>query len=73
MKKLFLLSLVILFTSCTSKYNYLIKDKRGDYYLCNFYTKTKDGCIMFNDKPGYDNTPGFPTRLCGKYEIKKLK
>ena len=73
MKKLFLLSLVILFTSCTSKYNYLIKDQRGNYYLCNFYNKTKDGCIMFNDKPGYDNTPGYPTRLCGDYEIKKLK
>lgn len=73
MKKLFLLCFVVLFTSCTSKYKYLIKDQRGNYYLCNFYNKTKDGCIMFNDKPGYNNTPGFPTRLCGNYTIKKLK
>lgn len=73
MKKLFILCLVVLFTSCESEYKYLIKDKKGDYYLCNFYTKTNDGCIMFNDKPGYNNTPGYPTRLCGNYTIKKLK
>lgn len=73
MKKLLLISLIAFLTSCTSKYKYLIKDQRGDYYLCNFYNKTKDGCIMFNDKPGYDNTPGFPTRLCGNYTIKELK
>jgi hypothetical protein len=72
MKKL-LLILAIILSSCTSKYKYLIKDKRGDHYLCNFYNKTSDGCILFNDKPGYDNTPGFPTRLCPPYTVKKLK
>jgi hypothetical protein len=26
---------------------------------------------MFNDKPGYEGTPGYPTRLCQPYTIKK--
>ena len=74
MKKTILISLIVLMTSCTSKYKYLIKDHRGQYYLCNFYNKTGDGCILFNDKPGYNNKEtGFPTRLCGDYEIKSLR
>lgn len=73
MKKLIFIILFPLFISCNSKYKYLIEDERGNYYFCNFYNKTKDGCLMFNDKPGYDNTPGYPTRLCGNYQIKKLK
>ena len=73
MKKLLLISFIILLTSCTSKYKYLIKDEKGSYYLCNFYNKTKDGCIMFNDKPGYGNMPGYPTRLCNNYKIIYLK
>ena len=48
-------------------------DKNGNVYLCNFYTKSPDGCVMFNDKTGIYNTPGYPTRLCGDYEINKLK
>ena len=74
MKKLILLGVMIILSSCTSKYKYLIKDHKGQYYLCNFYNKTDDGCILFNDKPGYNNkTTGFPTRLCRPYSIKKLK
>lgn len=74
MKKTILIGLIVLMTSCTSKYKYLIKDHRGQYYLCNFYNKTGDGCILFNDKPGYNNKEtGFPTRICGDYEIKTLK
>lgn len=73
MKKL-LLILALTLTSCTSKYKYLIKDSHGDYYLCNFYNETGDGCILFNDKPGYDNNEvGYPTRLCSPYTVKKLK
>lgn len=73
MKKLFLLSLVILFTSCTSKYKYLIKDKRGDSFYCNFYNETGDGCILFNKNLGLNNTPGDPYMICGKYKVEKLK
>jgi hypothetical protein len=73
MKKLLLISLVVLLTSCKSDYKYLIEDDLGQYYLCNFYKKTGDGCILFNDKPGYNNEVGTPTRLCGEYEIKTLK
>lgn len=73
MKNLIIITLLVLLTSCTPKYNYRIKDSRGNIYLCNFYNKTGNGCIMFNDKPGYDNTPGYPTMLCGDYKIKKLK
>lgn len=72
MKKLIIISLLIL-TSCESKFKYSIIDKNGDVYLCNFYTKSPDGCVMFNDKPGIYNTSGYPTRLCGDYEINKLK
>lgn len=71
MKKL-LLILIIILSSCSSKYKYLIEDKGGNYYLCNVYNISGDGCIMFNDKPGYNNTPGIPTRLCKPYTIKKL-
>jgi hypothetical protein len=74
MKKTILIGLIVLMTSCTSKYKYLITDHKGQYYLCNFYNKTGDGCILFNDKPGYNNKEtGFPTRLCGNYEIKSLR
>ena len=51
MKKTILIGLIVLMTSCTSKYKYLIKDHKGQYYLCNFYNKTGDDCILFNDKP----------------------
>ena len=40
---------------------------------CNFYNENEDGCIMFNDRPGTDNTPGTPTILCGNYTIRKMK
>ncbi len=73
MRYIISLVLLILMSSCTPKYNYKIKDDRGNKYFCNFYTKTNDGCIMFNDKPGYNDTPGYPTRLCPPYKIKKLK
>ena len=42
-------------------------------FYCNLYNKTGDGCIMFNDEPGKDNTPGTPTILCGNYSIRKMK
>jgi hypothetical protein len=73
MKNFLILTLIVLVSSCTSKYKYQIKDERGNYYFCNFYEKTNDGCVMFNDKPGYDNMPGYPTRLCPPYKIKNLK
>ena len=77
MKKLILiLTTAIVVSSCdegSGNYNYLIVDNRGIVYYCNLYNKTGDGCIMFNDEPGKDNTPGTPTILCGNYTIRKMK
>lgn len=73
MKKLFVITLMVLLASCSHKYNYRIKDERGRIYLSNFYNKTGDGCILFNDKPGVYSMEGHPTRLCGDYVIEKLK
>ena len=76
MKKLILLlSVVTIITSCSCDcdYKYLIMDNSGVGHYANFYTKTGDGCIMFNNRPGIDNTPGVPTIICGNYTIKKLK
>ncbi len=73
MKNLIVITLIVLLSSCNHKYNYRIKDERGRVYLLNYYTKTGDGCILFNDKPGVYSMEGYPTRLCGKYKIKKLK
>jgi len=42
-------------------------------FINNFFFYNFNFIIMFNDKPGYNNTPGFPTRLCGNYTIKELK
>ena len=73
MKKMFIILTLILFSCYPSKYKYMIKDERGNRYLCNVYNISGDGCIMFNDKPGYEGTPGYPTRVCKPYTIKKLK
>ena len=72
MKKVILI-LVIILSSCTSKYKYLIKDKKGDSYLCNSYTKNNDGTITFKDKPGVYTVDGFLTRLSKPYTITTLK
>lgn len=53
------------------KYN--IIDNRGIVYHTNFYNKTGDGCLLFNDEPGTDNTPGTPIMLCGNYTIIQVK
>lgn len=61
-------------SSCfPSNYKYRITNSEGDDYFCNFYKVTTDGCIMFNDKPGYSNTPGIPTIICDDYKIKQLR
>jgi len=76
MKKLILLlSIVATMVSCSydGKYKYAIYNNRGVLYYANFYVENEDGCIMFNDCPGLDNTPGKPTIICGDYTIKKLK
>ena len=76
MKKLILLlAVVTVITSCSynGKYKYAIYNDRGELYYANFYEENEDGCIMFNDCPGVDNTPGRPTIICGDYTIKKLK
>jgi hypothetical protein len=76
MKKLILiLTTAIVVSSCggSSDYKYVIYDNRGEGYLCNFYNENEDGCVMFNDEPGKDNTPGIPTIICGNYTIVKLK
>ena len=76
MKKLILLlSIVATMMSCSydKKYKYTIYNNRGIFYYANFYEENEYGCIMFNDRPGLDNTPGKPTIICGDYTIKKLK
>lgn len=73
MKKFLLILFLILIFYSPSKHRFLIKDKRGYIYLCDFYKISKDGCVIFNDKPGYGGTEGFPTKLCKPYTIKKLK
>ena len=76
MKKLFLIliaSLVVSSCEDSGKYKYLIYDNRGLVFECNFYNENEDGCVMFNDRPGKDNTPGHPTIICGNYTIKKMK
>ena len=77
MKKLILiLTATIVLSSCSEysgNYKYFIIDNRGMVYECNFYNENEDGCIMFNDRPGKDNTPGTPTILCGNYTIRKMK
>jgi hypothetical protein len=76
MKKIILfLAVVTTITSCSydGKYKYAIYNNRGELYYANFYEENKDGCVMFNDCPGVDNTPGRPTIICGDYTIKKLK
>lgn len=77
MKKLILiLTTTALLYSCedgSGKYNYVIQDHRGMIYECNFYNENEDGCVMFNDRPGNDNTPGTPTIICGNYTIRKIK
>lgn len=76
MKKLILiLTTAIVVSSCghNDKYTYLVKDIRGNRFYCNFYNETGNGCIMFNNEPGDNNTPGKPTVVCGSYTIQKLK
>ena len=76
MKKLILLlSIVATITSCSydGKYKYAIYNNKGVLYYANFYEENEDGCIMFNDRPGLDNTPGKPTLICGDYTIEKIK
>lgn len=76
MKKLILLLAVAAsITSCSYdlKYKYAIFNNRGELYYANFYEENEDGCIMFNNCPGLDNTPGEPTLICGDYTIRKLK
>ena len=51
----------------------MITDGEGNVYLCNTYNKEEGGCIKFNDKPGYINDVGYPTKLCDNFKIKKLK
>jgi hypothetical protein len=77
MKKLILILITtIVVFSCgegSGKYKYLILDNRGMIYECNFYNENEDGCIMFNNRPGENNTPGTPTIICGNYTIRKIK
>ncbi len=69
------LALIFLVTSCGNdgNYTYEIVDNRGHVFYANFYNKSGDGCLMFNNKPGRDNGPGNPTVICGNYSIYKIK
>lgn len=51
----------------------MIVDNRGNYFYTNVYNETGNGCILFNDEPGKDGTPGKPTVICGNYSIQSLK
>ena len=77
MKKLLVLvAVATIMTSCgKSDYKYTITDSAGTRYGADFYNKTGDGCILFNDKNCgcSDSEPGTPTRLCGSYTIVENK
>lgn len=78
MKNMILILLaVITLNSCSLDkdygWKYNIIDNRGVVYHANFYNETGDGCILFNDEPGEDNTPGTPVMLCGNYSVIQVK
>ena len=73
MKRIALISLLLLLFSCVPTYKYKITNSRGNSFYCNFYNETSNGCILFNKNPGLNNTPGEPHMICGKYRIEKLK
>jgi hypothetical protein len=79
MKKLIVtVALATLMASCTSNKNkYTITAANGTQYGANFYNKTGDGCIQFNDiQCGCGENkdyPGIPTILCGSYTIVENK
>jgi major membrane immunogen (membrane-anchored lipoprotein) len=56
-----------------NKNRYTITDSRGIEYGANFYNKTEDGCIQFNDIGcgcgEMSEGSGEPTRICGSYTI----
>lgn len=72
-KTTFYIVLLFLLFSCGPKYKYKIFDRKGEIYYCNTINVTNNGCVMFNNHPGLNNTPGIPTIICGYYRIKKLK
>jgi len=79
MKKLIVtIALATLMASCMSNKNkYTITAANGNQYGANFYNKTGDGCIQFNDiQCGCGDSaegPGIPTILCGSYTIVENK
>ncbi len=75
MKKLIvIITAISVLTACNiNKNRYTIIDASGKEYGANFYHKTEDGCIQFNDIGcgcgEMSEGPGDPTRICGSYTI----
>lgn len=64
MKKIFLVSIGLLFlSSCVDcNYHYIIRDSRGINYYTNYYTVDNNGCISFEDRYGTH-------MMCGSYNL----
>ena len=76
MKKLILIlttAIVVSSCSCNYDYKYLILDNRGIDYYTNHYYQNEDGCIIFNNKPGENDSQVESIIICGNYTIKNLK
>jgi hypothetical protein len=73
MKKLITaLAIIALVTSCKPARKYTITDAHGNRYTADFYNKTGDGCVLFNDKSCEctdESSPGNPIMICGSYTI----
>jgi len=64
--------IVCMMFSCnrTNKNKYTIIDSSGISYDANFYNKSSDGCIQFNDlQDTISEGPGTPTIVCEPYTI----
>jgi hypothetical protein len=74
-KLIVIIAAVTVLTACSqmNKNRYTIIDSRGKEYGANFYHKTEDGCIQFNDIGcgcgEMSEGPGDPIRICGSYTI----
>jgi hypothetical protein len=72
-KVIFIIAVATLSFSCGTNTKYTIIGGDGRQYGADFYNKTGDCCIQFNDLGcgcgGEEDGPGKPTMLCGSYSI----
>lgn len=71
-KLLFIATLLVLITSCSTKdYKYRV-DTPDTYFYTDSYT-VKDGCITFQEDCSDCSESGVQTMVCGSYTITTLK